>query len=138
MIDTNNNDEIPNMVVHTDIFNNVIELIGKVTPSMEAYCNTHSANRCPLSMYGDDFLEATMMQHRLWLHPPPGQERKAIEHYLLCRDKDPTTTSAIIIVPSTGNGIAMPWTPLMRHMVLLKQYVKEDKIFTIGEGRFGT
>ena len=37
-----------------------------------------------------------------------------------------------------GNGIAMPWTPLMRHMVLLKQHVKEDKIFTIGEGRFGT
>ena len=111
------------LVIHNDIFNKIVELIGNKTPTLEAYCNTHSANRCLLSMQKDDFLEATVDKQDVWLHPPPGQERRAIEHYLLCRDMDPMHTSAVIIVPAAGNGRAMPWTPLLNNMVLLRQYI---------------
>ena len=72
-----------------------------------------------------------------WLHPPYGQERLAIVHYKTCKDKDPTNTSAIIVVPTKGIGHSTPWTPLLQGMVLLKQYTKEDMIYTSGTRRFG-
>ena len=126
MDDTNNIDN--NLfVVCNDVFKNINELNGQVTPSLEAYCNEHSANRCSGSMHGDEFLETSVEGHRIWLHPPRGQERKAIEHYILCRNKAPTLTSAIIIVPVAGNGIAMPWTPLLKGMVLLTEAMLEGR-----------
>ena len=45
-----------NIVVHTTIFDEVKGLIGGHTPSLEAYCNEHSNDRCSLSMQGDQFL----------------------------------------------------------------------------------
>ena len=42
-----------NIVVHTTIFEEVKGLIGGHTPSLEAYCNKHSNDRCSLSMKGD-------------------------------------------------------------------------------------
>ena len=45
-----------NIVVHTTIFDEVKDLIGGHTPSLEAYCNEHSNDRCSLSMQGDQFL----------------------------------------------------------------------------------
>ena len=89
-------------------------------------------------MQNDDFLEASVDKQDVWLHPPPGQEKHAIEHYILCRNKEPLHSSAIIIVPATGNGIAMPWTPLLKNMVLLRQYDKTDKVLTVNGTRFGT
>ena len=45
-----------NIVVHTTIFDEVKDLIGGHTPSLEAYSNEHSNDRCSLSMQGDQFL----------------------------------------------------------------------------------
>ena len=71
------------VVIHNDVFNNIVELTGGKIPTLEAYCNTHSANRCLLSMQKDEFLEAMVDKQDVWIHPPLGQEKHAIEHYLL-------------------------------------------------------
>ena len=111
-------------------------MTGRVPPTLEAYCNSRSEQRCSLSMKGDEFLEASVETNHIWLQPPHGHERQAIAHYLLCREKDQVGTSAIIILPSS-NGRAMPWTQLLKGMVLLTQIPKGERIFTSGLHNFG-
>ena len=105
----------------------ITQLIGKA-PTMEAYCNSLTA-RCPVSMRMDEFLETEVQNNHVWIHPPYGQERTAIHHYLTCKAKSPRKTSAIIILPTKGQGHAVPWAPLLDGMVLLRQYTKDDRIF---------
>jgi hypothetical protein len=111
--------------------NSVIDLADRMHPTLEAFCNANFMSRCPRAMKGDEFLTAEVQGNRIWLHPPKGLERTAIEHYLTCKQKDPTKTSAYIIVPQSQTQNAnQSWTPLLKGMVLLKQYTKDDKIFT--------
>ena len=93
-----------NIVVHSTIFDEVKDLIGGHTPSLEAYCNEHSNDRCSQSMLGDQFLMSEVQDNCIWLHPPYGHERLAIEHYKTCKEKEPTRTSAIIVVPTKRHG----------------------------------
>ena len=118
-----------NFIVADEIANEVFMLTGGVAPSLEAFCNKQFTKRCQMTMSGKEFIESEVGGNHIWLHPPYGQEKEAIEHYLRCKSKDATKTSAVIVVPSSQLGRQMPWTTLLKGMVLVKQFTQSDKIF---------
>ena len=66
--------------------------------------------------------------HTVWIHTTPELTRDALLHYRREKQKDPTRTSALILVPAS-KGIKRDWTPLLKGMDLLKEYSGKDRLY---------
>jgi len=89
-----------------------IEKLLDWTPTMDACCNTDAATDCPSKCHQDSFLSVPASGHRVWLHPPPDQIRRYLQHYRREKEKNPSGTSAVVILPST-KGKASDWLRLL-------------------------
>jgi len=62
-----------------------------------------------------------------WVHVPPDNIKEVLDHYLWCKAKKPSTTSACFLLPTTM-GQNTPWLSRLKGMELLKQYGSGDRI----------
>ena len=95
---------------------------------MEAYCNNDSTTTCRVKCHQDSFLDTPAAGHFVWIHTSPEQTRDALLHYRREKQKDPSKTSALILVPAS-KGIKRDWTPLLKGMDLCKEYTGKDRLY---------
>ena len=104
--------------------------------TLDACCNdngnnAHCHNFCSPS---NSFLDRDVSGQQVWMNPPFKHITAFIKHYLRCKSKAPTTTSACIVLPAYPGANSpnkqQPWTPYLKHMVLLRQYSAGAKLFS--------
>ena len=66
------------------------------------------------------FTKMDCQGHHVWLDPAPNRVFHMLTHYKECKDKAPSTTSAVIVVPRWNGGSA--WRKQLSGMRLLQEY----------------
>ena len=69
--------------------------------TLEAFCNNDATTTCQVKCHQDSFLDTPVAGHQVWIHPPPELARDAILHYKREKLKDPSRTSALILLPAS-------------------------------------
>ena len=96
--------------------------------TLEAFCNNDATTTCQVKCHQDSFLDTPVAGHQVWIHPPPELARDAILHYKREKLKDPSRTSALILLPAS-KGVKRDWTPLLKGMDLHKEYSGKDRLY---------
>ena len=100
-------------------FKYIQSLIGSPF-TWDAACDDKGLNAfCPnYSSPSKSFMASDVSGHQVWCHPPLSKVHNFIHHYKSCKDKNPSGTSAVFILPKCSQ-------PICKHMqgfVLLREY----------------
>ena len=72
------------------------------------------------------FLEADVSGDCVWMFPPFSRATEFIQHYLRCKQRDPST-SAVILLPKWANAA---WAPMVSGMKLVREFPARTPLFT--------
>lgn len=78
------------------------------------------------------FTKANCEGYHVWLAPPVLRLQSYISHYLKCKNRRPSSTSACILVPKWPRG---KHAPLLKGMKLLQEYPAGTELYTATDGR---
>ena len=99
--------------------------------TVDACCDDLGANAHIASKYfcpSRSFLLSDVAGETVWLHPPCSKGLEFIAHYLACKARQPSSTSAVLVLPDLPNS---PWAKLVAPMQLLHTYPASSKtLFT--------
>ena len=97
--------------------------------TVDACCDDLGANAHVAQLFfcpSRSFLQADVSAETVWLHPPVNLGREFVVHYLTCKTKAPTRTSAVVILPDFPNA---PWKNLVSAMRCVHRYPAGAQIF---------
>lgn len=75
----------------------------------------------------NSFLKANVEGENVWLNAPFRRAGKFLSHYLECKERAPTQTSAIIVLPEWQHK---PWWKFTEGLRLLRRYPAGSTLFT--------
>ncbi len=101
-----------------EVFLEVQSKIGR-TFTFDACCNNSGDNSMCATFACPDrsFLDTEVAGHTVWLNAPFARIAQFIKHYLMCKQRDPSNTSACILVPA--------WNHKFRKLLVGMQKVAE-------------
>lgn len=73
------------------------------------------------------FLKANVEGENVWLNVPFRRAQRFLKHYLECKERAPTQTSAVIVLPKWEQK---PWWQLTQGFRLLRTYPAGSRLFT--------
>ena len=75
------------------------------------------------------FLQQDCSKQHVWLDPPHSHAKQFIEHYIACKEQQPATTSAVVLVPRDKS-----LKPLLQGMRLLKTFSTGTRLYNATSG----
>ena len=105
-----------------------VEEQAKCLCSLVAVCNESDPDSSPCRLTPQEFYSRELANECLWIQAKPVDLPNAIRHYLKVKNANPTTTSALIMVPHS-KGAKEAWTPALKGMLLVRQYSNQAQIF---------
>lgn len=85
--------------------------------------------QCPRWYSRDNsFLAADVSGCKVWLNPPFDATGSFIDHYRLCKQRDPANTSACIVVPYCPKA---SWWPQLQGMTMVRHWFAGQQLFTL-------
>lgn len=102
------------------------------TFTLDACCNESGCNRLVDNYCSParDFLRHDCSGQHVWLNAPFAQLEQFIAHYKQCKQRDPRSTSACILVPVWHGERSQGWRRLLAGMRLLHEYPAGSVLFT--------
>jgi hypothetical protein len=88
--------------------------------------NAHLSNYC--YKHGRSFLDEDVSGLRVYMNPPFRQAERFIDHYLDCKMRSPSTTSAILILPYDPKA---DWWPKVAKMKEVRHWDAGTQLFTL-------
>lgn len=101
---------------------------GKCT--FDAACSDDGTNSLcnKYASAADSFLKQDIAGHFVWINPPYNNIHPFLKHYAKCKQDDPDSTAALILVPDWGPRKA--WRRYLQGMTLLHTYPQGSILFT--------
>ena len=100
--------------MHREIFYNLNASYGPFTLDVAADSNGYNAQCFSYCSPNKSFLTTAATHHRVWCNPPFPHAANFLQHYLDCKAKSPTTTSAMFVLPQWLTAAWLPLTSTFR------------------------
>ncbi len=100
---------------------------GPFTLDGAAHINGYNAQVNKFCSKTQDFFKTKLAGHTLWLNPPFDDIHNFLRHYLKEKNDNPTTTSAMIVLPRWTSA---PWWHLTKGMQQVAEYKRGEHLFT--------
>ena len=94
---------------------------GGANALVDSYC-------CPT----DSFFNKDLCGEFTWINPPFNNLKAFLDHYLACKARSPSNTSACIVLPDWDGT---DWNELVRHMKLIRGYKEGTELFWDSDGK---
>lgn len=108
-----------------------LRLHGEFGPfTVDAACDDEGLNaHVPTKFFcpSRSFLKSDVACETVWIHPPFSKAKDFVQHYLSCKARAPSRTSAVIVLPKWADA---PWLPLVADMQLLHTFPARTELFT--------
>lgn len=82
----------------------------------------------------DSFLDRDVSGMNVWMNPPFNNMQAFLEHYLACKSRSPSNTSACIVVPVNPKA---EWWPLLSQMTQIRVWKEGTQLFTLPGWKVG-
>ena len=79
------------------------------------------------------FLQQDCSGQHVWLDPPTDQAVQYLQHYIACKEKQPATTSALLVLPKEKQ-LQAKIAPLLHGMRLLKTFSRGTRLYNAVSG----
>ena len=106
-----------------------VQQLLKLQFTLDAACDPSGLNaHCPkFCSPAQSFLQQDLAGETVWMNPPYSKIREFIKHYLACKSRAPTTTSAALLLPQWHSAA---WRALLEGMVCVKVYPRGTHLFS--------
>ena len=111
----------------------LIQTLTGCTFDHDACCADDGSNAlcASFSSPSSSFLTFDCAGRSVWLNPPFKQAAQFLKHYHTCKAQAPAHTSCCIVLPKVSDKFRpASWTPMLKHMELVRQYPKGAAVLT--------